>query len=294
MDGRLIGRIIQPLAPAGGDIDAGDETHVAVVGEVELVVDGLAVGAPPFVAGDFHFHLPAVHQLVLRAVGADGPDAVDEPPVAFVAIEEERWVGRGELEVVEPVGAMLEQRGQLAGAQIDREHCHRQLGREAAGNHLALVGRFAHVGGGHARGRLACRAVVGAVGMGIALDEGAGAQSLVGVNGHDAGPAGKVDEVAVFPGVEIDAPHRGKLAVGGGLGVVERGRVGGDDDGFGRTFYDDVGLVGGEVEHGDALGCGVRHPFSVGGIGVEVEIETVGPRLARETNDAVPGVRIDP
>jgi len=261
---------------------------------MELIENRLAIGAPPFVAGDLHFHLAAMHELVVRTVGANRPDAVDEPPMSLVAIEEKGRIGRGKLQVIEPVRVVFEQAGQLAGAQIDREHRHRQLGGETAAHHFAFVDRLAEVGGRHARSRLAGGAVISAAHLRVAFDERAGAEGLVGVDRNHAGARRQIGEVLGFSRVEIDPPERGDAGGCGRLSIVEIGRVMGDDDGLDGTGHDASGLVAGEVENRNALGRGVGHPLAVGSVGVDVEIETIGARLAREANHAMAGVGIDP
>jgi hypothetical protein len=105
--------------------------------------------------------------------------------------------------------------------QINGEHRHRQFGREAraiiwpllAGSpRLVAVMRPRLRRCRHTRRR-----------AGVALDEGAGAEGFIGVDGDDAGAAREIGELAVLPGVEIDAPERGEERIVGGPGVIEIG-----------------------------------------------------------------------
>ena len=196
-------------ALAGLEVIAGEE-EVFALGVLPVVPDGFAVEAPELVAGDLHDHGAFVDEGVVGAVGVDHPDAVDLLPGAFVAVHEEFGVGRGEEEVVDPVGGVkegLHVAGFLAvgaGLEADGEEDERKTGGEAALHHLALVFRlvvralggagYAVVwgwsagGGGH----------VGAVLLagGVAFDVGSGGEGLVGVDADDADLRGKVDELA--------------------------------------------------------------------------------------------------
>ena len=90
---------------------------------LQVVPDGPAVWGPELVAGDLHVHLARVHQAPAAAVGADGPDPVHLVPGSLVAVHQQAGVGRGELDVVEPVGRAVD-RLDLAGGDRDREERH--------------------------------------------------------------------------------------------------------------------------------------------------------------------------
>src|SRR5437762_1106410 len=81
------------------DTDAGDPELLAAR-SLEVVPDGFAIGAPEFVAGDFHFHGAVVHEFHADAIGADRPDAIDLVPGAFVAVHDQSRVCGGKLEMV--------------------------------------------------------------------------------------------------------------------------------------------------------------------------------------------------
>ncbi len=83
------------------DVHAGDPEHPAAR-RLEVVPDRAPVPAPELVAGDLHVHRPLVLELHRRAVGADGPDAIDLVPRALVAVEQQARILRVELHVVEP------------------------------------------------------------------------------------------------------------------------------------------------------------------------------------------------
>jgi len=69
-------------------------------------------------AGDLILHDPLVDELVLRAIGADGPDAVHLLPGALMAIHEKGGICRGKLEVIEPVVAVLDELGDGPRLQV--------------------------------------------------------------------------------------------------------------------------------------------------------------------------------
>ena len=261
-------------------------------GKMELVEQRLAVGAPPFVAGDLHLHRALMDQLILRAVGADGPDAVHHLPGALVAIQQQGRIGGRKLQVVQPIGAVLQQGRHFSRPQINGEHRHRQFCRQARGHHLALVGRLAEIGVGHPSQRRG--AVIRAAGVGVALDERAGAEGFVGVDGDHAGAAREIGELAVLPGVEVDAPQRGEKRIVRRPGVVEVGRLVAHDDRLGRPGDQLLCLQGFKIQHRDAVGRGVGHFFAVGRVAVVVEIKAVGAGLAREPDHAVAGVGVHP
>ena len=171
---------------------------------------------------------------------------------------------------------MLEEREDLPRAQVDREHCHRQLRLEAAAHQLRLVGGLAQVRGRHPRGRLPHRAVIGPAGVRLALDEGAGAERFVGVDGDDAGAAREIGQFPGFAGVEVDRPQRGDGRIARAAGEVEVRGPGADDDGFRGTRHERLFREGREIDHADApAGCEDRHLLSVGREGVVVEIKAV-------------------
>src|SRR5215471_21431239 len=78
------------------------EPELLAARRLQIEPDRFAVEAPPFMPGDLHVHRALMHQALLRAVGANGPDAIDLVPRAFVTIEQKIRIGRRELKMIEP------------------------------------------------------------------------------------------------------------------------------------------------------------------------------------------------
>ena len=66
------------------------QPEILAARRLQIVPDGLAVGAPEFVAEDLHRHRARVDLLDLRAVGPDRPDAIHFVPGTFVAEHQQR------------------------------------------------------------------------------------------------------------------------------------------------------------------------------------------------------------
>ncbi len=210
----------------------------------------------------------------------------------------------------------------LPVCEVDGEEDERDAGGEAALHHLALVfGLYEEAGLGWGTGAVGCGGVVGG-GYGCVAAEvfggvvfvfvvGSGGQSLVGVDGGDAGACGEGRELCDFAGVEIGLIDRAEVGFGIGFGEEDAVGLVADDDGVDgvtevgwsagggvggarRVGYEEAGLAGGEVEGVDAVGGVVDHQLAVGGVGVDVEVEAGGAGLVGEANDAVAGVLVDP
>src|SRR5437660_1700446 len=70
------------------------EPEFPALGRLQVVPDGLAVGTEKLVPGDLHVHLPVVDLAQARSVGANGPDAIDLVPWAFMAEHDQTRIGR--------------------------------------------------------------------------------------------------------------------------------------------------------------------------------------------------------
>ena len=81
-----------PRPFAGFDVVTGDPKILAAR-RLQVIPDGFAAGTEKFMAGDFHDHGAGVDLGHLRAVGADGPDAVHLVPRAFVTKQEQVRIG---------------------------------------------------------------------------------------------------------------------------------------------------------------------------------------------------------
>src|SRR5205814_8098790 len=96
--------VTDPLA--GLDVDAG-QPELPAARRLKIIPDHLAVMAPELVAGDLHVHGAWVHEAQAGAVAADRPDAIDLMPGAFVAEQQQRRIGGRELQVIEPIVAVV-------------------------------------------------------------------------------------------------------------------------------------------------------------------------------------------
>ncbi len=198
VDGPLIALHVIPGAFLRFEVVA-CEPEVFALGGLQIVPERFAVDAPEFVAGDFHGHRAFVDQLVLGAVGANGPDAVDFLPSAFVAIHEKGGVGGRKEQVVKPIGVVFKEGRHFPGLEIDGEERHWVSGGESPGHHFAFVGGLDERAG-HALGVDAGGTVVGGLWV---FDKGSGGEGLVGVDGDNVGAIRDGGEFLYFAGIDV-------------------------------------------------------------------------------------------
>ncbi len=186
--------------------------------------------------------------------------------------------------MIEPVGAM-ENLFALARLEIDGEEYARQMSGEGALHHLALVARLIermHLAGSGPGWQQKTRD--------RAFDIGAGGQGLIGVDRADAAMRRKRGDLACLAGINIGGIER----VIGKLHVIDTLRfVAGGHDGD-PPLNNGPRLERRQIEHRNTVRSGVDHLFVVCRIGIVVEIEAGAAGFLRETDDAVPGIGIDP
>ena len=220
----FVAQHVIPDALAGLQIDIG-QPEILAARRLQVVEDFRAVPVEEFVPGDLHVHHALVHELVARPVGADGPDAVDLVPRPFVAVQQQRRIGRRKLHVIEPVGR-VDQHLARARGDVDGEDVHRHVGGQTLRHAVFLGGGEAH--------RLAVRAdrVIAAVRARhlrprlqrhVLIGVGADQQRVVGVDRGDEalGDGGDLRRLA---GGDVD----GEDVVGrlGRVVLVRRTRAG--------------------------------------------------------------------
>jgi len=300
---RVVGRNIEMHAPfvplqmipgafAGFDIAARDP-EILAARRLQIIPDGFSVGAPEFVAGDFHHHRALVDEFQIRAVGADGPDAVELVPRAFVAEHEQVRVGRRKLQVAEPVrvgGADV----CLAGREVVEKKRRRVMFGEAVFHHvaffvpvnvLALDVRQVVRDGGRSF----------AVRLGV-LGDRAGEQSFVRVDRRDGLAARERENFADGFRLRVG---RADDAVGDAvfdfsLVVINLPGLAPDHDDADAPpddFFDGVRL---KIHHGNSIRRGDDHALAVGRERVQIEIKALAARLGRKLHDAVAGVGVNP
>ena len=263
----------------------------------------------------------------MRAVGVDHPDAVDLLPWAFVAIHQQFGIGGRKQQVVDPIGGVQQNfdvAGHFAvgaGLKTDGEKLQRQMRGETPLHHLALVERLivrSLLGAGYAivaasrRRWRARRPVLPVLLVGpVAFIKRAGGEGFISIDADDHVPRGQVDELADRAGIHVGLVDGSDICLGIRLGVEDavgfeschervdakaekatrpRRCVGGAR----RIGNQQTRLHGLHVHGVDAVGRGVDHGLVVGGVAIDVEVETAGVGLIGEPPDAMAGVLVDP
>ena len=124
-----------------------------------------------------------------------------------MTVHEKRRVRRGELEVIQPVGVVLDQLGDGPRLQIHREKRVRQPGTKSESHVLLLVLGLAEILVPHPV-LLDHPAPVDARADDVALDVGARAEGLVGVYRDDARPFWQVGYLMDLARVDVGGPQR--------------------------------------------------------------------------------------
>ncbi len=268
--------VLRPFT--GLDVIAG-QPEVFPARGLQIVKQNLAVGVPKLMPEDFHRHGSGVDFGDVAAICPHGPDAIDFVPGTFVAEHEQRRIGGGELQVVQPVRA-LEDCLHFAGFGVHREQGHGEVRRQTLLHHLAFVPRLIELLRPWGPGAVIVPPV--------ALDESTCEQGLVRVDGGYRAARRKPGDFARRAGIDVGCVD------GAFFGVVNALRLSAGDDDPDLALHDRFGRVGFQIEHGNPIGRGVDHFLTVGCVPVLIEVEAGAARLAGEADDAVARVGIDP
>jgi hypothetical protein len=198
---------------------------------MQLVPDVLPIGAPPFVAVRFILQDPVVHELVLRAIGADHPDPVHQLPDPFVGVDQQGRIRRRELHVIDPIGA-VPQASDRPGVQIQGVELHRKPPGQALFHHLGLVRRLESILAACLAFALRARRGAGAaIFRFVALGVDSGGQRLVGIDGEDLAAPGQGADFPALSRVDLGGIELRDLSAP--LRVINGRRLPADDHGPG-------------------------------------------------------------
>ena len=223
-----------------------------------------------------------MHQHQAGAVAVNEPDAVHLVPRTFMREEQQRGIGRGELQMIQPVMAAVEG-FHLAGRQIAAEQFHFGVLVKAFLNVLRLALAF-----GVQIGSCLLARLLALDGFGIQRG-GAGDDRFIAIHRHGMGTAWQRGDPFYGLGGEIGGKYIGALIVINLPGLAAHLQ---HAQPFAGHHLGD--LMRREVEGINARRRGERHLGAVRSERVDVEIKTFAARLGRQPHDAVPRIGINP
>ena len=235
---------------------------------LKIVPNPLAVVAEEFVAGDLVRHGAAMHKPWRICADAEGPNAMEFVPKAFVAIEHHGGVSGRALGVIQPVGARIEE-GDCAGAQISAVELHGAAGARSG------------TGSGFSTRASAANGLVNS-----ANDEG-----LIRIHTTEGGVEWKADNIARDFGVQVrcadDSAGRAPGAVIDVTGFAADFNTAAATATVSAARDDKIDGVIGEVDSGKPRGSGDEQLVAFGRVGVLMKVKAGAARLAGEAKDAM-------
>src|SRR5437868_11718907 len=104
MNRPLIALQVVPRLLSIDNVVAG-QPEILAARRLQIVPDDLAFGAPELMPGDFHEHRTSVNLSDLAAVRPNGPYAIYFVPRSLVTKHEQRRIGGGKFQMIEPIRA---------------------------------------------------------------------------------------------------------------------------------------------------------------------------------------------
>ena len=241
---------------------------------LQIVPDGLPIAAEKLVTRDFHVHRSFVHQSQAGAIRSDSPHPIVVVPRSFMAKHDQVGVPGGHLKVVGPVVLRVDLT-ERASLDVDGvEHFRRTRSPVRLKTSALSTGRRS------ARYRLS---------VGIGHD--AHQHGFVRADGESAATARlgrNLGDLACRVGIQIRSEDGAFLRV-----VNLAGLMAGHQDAHAPLNHL-IDFARRQIDGRDAVRIGDHQLLAISRVGVLMEIQRRSAGLARETNHAMSGVRVDP
>jgi hypothetical protein len=239
---------------------------------LQVVYNALSVGAEELVSVDLIVHKTRLDVGLSVAVGADYPGPVHKLPRPLVTIEHLIRIGRGKLHMIQP-GVTPVELVDLPAFQIDGEKLHVTVFIRCAETRSPAA---APVTESLRRFQVECSA----------------RQRLVAIDIGDSQTAGDIDDFKVFFGCRVHGTERHPLVTSGYIKGPARFAT--DAYQPGPPLTNLLNPAGFEVHGIKPARCGKDKLFAVGSELVLMKIGTLAAVLARQPDDSMPGIRVDP